>query len=148
MAPCERQGSRIGLDRLGANNLRSRLRGSAFARSFGDFIDQPSPDSREHMVLATARTKDRRLRPREFLVVGSVYFNAGGNFVPSGRAHEDQSPHGGLLNFDTPLCQAQLGLPAKANDNSKSRCLPCGATDHPAGAKRDAARSRRLPEVA
>jgi hypothetical protein len=33
--------------------------------------------SREHMVLATARTKDRRLRSREPFVVGSVYFNAG-----------------------------------------------------------------------
>jgi hypothetical protein len=76
MAPRERQGSRIGLDRVGANNLRSRLRRSAFVRTFGDLVDQPSPDSREHMVLATARTKDRRLRPGESFVVGSVYFDA------------------------------------------------------------------------
>src|SRR6476469_5644907 len=67
----------IGSFRTGANDLRSRLRRSAVVRTFGELVGQPSPDCREHMVLATARTKDRRLRSREPLVVGSVYFNAG-----------------------------------------------------------------------
>ena len=61
------------------------------------------------MVLATARTKDRRLRSRQSFVIGSVYFNAGRNFVPGGRAHENQGAHGGLLNLDTPLHHAQVG---------------------------------------
>ena len=62
-----------GLDRLEreANDLRSRLRRSAVVRTFGDLVDQPSPDCREYMVLATARTKDRRLRSREPFVAGS-----------------------------------------------------------------------------
>jgi hypothetical protein len=77
MAPRERQGSRIGLDRLGINHRRSRLRGSTFIRSLGELVDQPSPDSGKRVVLATVRTKDRRLRPRESFVVGSVYFDAG-----------------------------------------------------------------------
>ena len=59
------------------NDLRSRLLRSAVVRTFGDLVSQPSPNSREHMVLATARTKDRRLRSREPFVIGSVYFNAG-----------------------------------------------------------------------
>src|SRR6476469_6913270 len=67
----------IGSFRTEANDLRSRLRRSAVVRTFGDLVDQPSPNSREHMVLATARTKDRRLRSGKFFVVGSVYFNAG-----------------------------------------------------------------------
>jgi hypothetical protein len=60
------------------------------------------------MVLTTARTKDRCLRPRQAFVTGSIDFNAGRNFVPGGRAHEDQGAHDRLLNMDTPLQHAQL----------------------------------------
>ena len=55
----------IGSFRTIGNDLRSRLPRSAVVRILGDLVNQPSPDRREYMVLATARTKDRRLRSRE-----------------------------------------------------------------------------------
>jgi hypothetical protein len=48
------------------------------------------------MVLMTARTKDRCLRPRQTFEAGSIDFDAGGNLVPGGRAHKNQGAHDGL----------------------------------------------------
>src|SRR6516162_9408488 len=51
------------------------------------------------MILPTARTKDRRLGPRQALKARSVDLNAGRHSVPGGRAHKDQGAHGGLLKL-------------------------------------------------
>jgi hypothetical protein len=48
----------IGSFRTIGNDLRGRLRRSAVVRTFGNLVNQPSPDCREYI-------KDRRLRSRE-----------------------------------------------------------------------------------